>query len=129
MENIQNIISTFAKANKISKVKLESLAHEIIQSLPKANKPERINSGKMGRPVLDKTKELHNVIIQTVNNGYNARRDAVLVRTLVGADKITFNNAVHALVKQGKIYQVGKASTGRKGRQPYILSTVKPEGV
>lgn len=125
--NIETIINNFAKTNKVSKAKLESLAQEIIQSLPKAQKPERIGSGKQGRPVMDKTKELHQTIIQTVNNGFNARRDAVLVRTLVGVDNVTFNNAVRALVKQGKLYHAGKAQTGRKGRQPYILSTVKPE--
>ena len=123
MENqiqIQNIVASFAKANKVSKAKAEAFANEILATSNKAKKAP-------GRPILDKTKELHQTIIQTVNNGFKARRDAVLVRTLTGVDKATFNNAVQALVKQGKLYQVGKAQTGRRGRQPYILSTVKPE--
>ena len=129
MENqqIQTIVASFAKANKVSRAKVESLAQEIIASIKPKAKTERIRSGKIGRPVSDKTKELHQTIIQTVNNGFKARRDAVLVRTLVGVDNVTFNNAVRALVKQGKIFHAGKAQTGRRGRQPFILTTVKPE--
>ena len=125
--NIEAIINNFAKTNKVGKAKAEAFANEILASVKPKAETERTRSGKMGRPVMDKTKELHQAIIQTVNNGFRARRDAVLVRNLVGVDNVTFNNAVRTLVKQGKLYHAGKAHTGRKGRQPYILTTVKPE--
>ena len=129
MENqqIQTIITSFAKVNKVSRAKVESLAQEIIQSIPKDNKPERISNGKQGRPMLEKTAALHQEIIQTVNNGFNGQRNAVLVRNVIGCDKVQFNNAVAALVKQGKLFHAGKAKTGSRGRQPFILSTTKPE--
>lgn len=126
-QTIQSIISTFAKTNKVSRLKVQSMAEEIIASIPKGNKPERISNGKQGRPMLEKTAALHQDIIQTVNNGFNGQRNAVLVRNVIGCDKVQFNNAVAALVRQGKLFHAGKAKTGSRGRQPFILSTIKPE--
>lgn len=129
MQNNQllEIVSSFAKANKISKVKLQEFTEQIIQTLPKATKE---SSGKVGRPVLEKTSALHSRILEAINNGRQGQRDAVTVRKVVSVDypaldKVTFNNALSALVKQGKIFHAGKAKTGSRGRQPFILSTVK----
>lgn len=124
---IESIISTFAKTNKIGKSKVQQLIDKVIASIPKGNNPERISNGKQGRPMLEKTAALHQDIIQTVNNGFKGQRSAVLVRNVIGCDKVQFNNAVAALVKQGKLFHVGKAKTGTRGRQPFILSTSKPE--
>lgn len=132
MENVsmfQNVIASFAKENKISRVKLEAYTAAIVASVPKAQRKE--SSGKIGRPVMDKTLALHKAIIETINNGRQGMRDAVTVRKVVsvdypGMDKVTFNNALSALVKQGKIYHAGKAKTGTCGRQPFILSTFPP---
>lgn len=124
---IEQAVSSFAKTNKIGKSKVQQLIDEVIASIPKGNKPERISNGKQGRPVLEKTAALHQDIIQTVNNGFKGQRSAVLVRDVIGCDKVQFNNAIAALVKQGKLFHVGKAKTGSRGRQPFILSTSKPE--
>ena len=116
MENqiqIQNIVASFAKANKVSKAKAEAFANEILATSNKAKKAP-------GRPMLDKTKELHREIILAVKSGYQGR-DAALVRKLVGCDSVAFNNAVNYLVKQGKIRRAGKVKTGKRGRQPYKL--------
>ena len=126
-QTIQSIISSFAKTNKIGKSKVQQLIDEVIASIPKDNKPERSSNGKQGRPMLEKTAALHQDIIQTVNNGFKGQRSAVLVRNVIGCDKVQFNNAVAALVKQGKLFHAGKAKTGSRGRQPFILSTSKPE--
>lgn len=124
---IEQAVSSFAKTNKIGKSKVQQLIDEVISSIPKGNKAERISNGKQGRPMLEKTAALHQDIIQTVNNGFKGQRNAVLVRNVIGCDKVQFNNAVAALVKQGKLFHAGKAKTGSRGRQPFILSTVKPE--
>lgn len=133
----QNVIADFAKTNKVSRAKVEAYTAAIVASIPKARRKE--TSGRIGRPVLDKTRALHESIIEAVNraqeieNGsipklfeLNLQRDAASIRKHLGEDKITFNNAVNALVKQGKIYHAGKAKTGTRGRQPYILSTFPP---
>lgn len=133
MENItmfQNVISEFAKANKVSRAKVEAYTAAIVDSIPKQASKE--STGKKGRPMLDKTSALQHAIIQTVNNGLHGKRDAVLVRKVVNVDypdmdKVQFNNALQALVKQGKIFHAGKAKTGSRGRQPFILTTIKPE--
>lgn len=124
---IEQVVSSFAKANKIGKSKVQQLIDEVIASIPKGNKPERIGNGKQGRPMLEKTAALHQDILQTVNNGFKGQRSAVLVRNVIGCDKVQFNNAVAALVKQGKLFHAGKSKTGSRGRQPFILSTTKPE--
>lgn len=125
------MVNTFAKVNKISKAKTEQFAESLLASIPK---PVKVSTGKQGRPMLDKTSALHKAILEAVNNGNQGQRDAVTVRKVVAVDhpnlnKITFNNALQAMVKQGKIYHAGKAKTGSRGRQPFILSTIKPEGV
>lgn len=126
----QAVISEFAKANKVSRAKLEAYTAAIVASIPKQASKESI--GKKGRPMLEKTSALHSRIIEAINNGLHGKRDAVTVRKVVNVDypdidKVTFNNALSALVKQGKIYHAGKAKTGSRGRQPFILSTIKPE--
>ena len=95
---IEQSIASFAKANKIGKSKVQQLIDEVISSIPKDNKPERISNGKQGRPMLEKTAALHQEIIQTVNNGFNGQRNAVLVRNVIGCDKVQFNNADDAQV-------------------------------
>lgn len=135
MQNIdimqfQNVINSFAKENKISRAKLEAYTAAVVASVPKQHSKE--STGKQGRPMLEKTSALHKAIIDCVNNGLHSKRDAVTVRKVVSVDypqldKVTFNNAFQALVKQGKIFHAGKAKTGSRGRQPFILSTVKPE--
>lgn len=129
ISQFQNVISEFAKANKVSRAKVEAFTAAIVSSIPKQHNKE--SAGK-GRPMSEKTQALHKAIIDTINNGYQSKRDAVLVRKVVSVDypdleKVTFNNALQALVKQGKIFHAGKAKTGSRGRQPFILTTNKPE--
>lgn len=118
---IETIISDFARSNKISKAKLHAFAEQIQQvSVPvKTHKPS-------GRPVLDKTKALHQSILSAIYNGRQGMRDAVTVRKVVQLDHpeldaAGYQNALQALIKQGKITRIGKAHTGCKGRQPFIL--------
>jgi len=128
--NQVEMIAEFAKANKVNRSKLEAFTAAIVASIPKQT--SKASNGKQGRPVSDKTQALHKAIIDTINNGYQSKRDAVLVRKVVSVDypelgKVTFNNALQALIKQGKIWHAGKAKTGSRGRQPFILTTNKPE--
>ena len=120
---IEQSVASFAKANKIGKSKVQQFIDEVIASLP----AKKASQGCKGRPMLEKTAALHHDIIQTVNNGFKGQRSAVLVRNVIGCDKVQFNNAVAALVKQGKLFHAGKAKTGSRGRQPFILSTSKQE--
>lgn len=120
---IEQSVASFAKANKIGKSKVQQLIDEVIANLP----AKKASQGHKGRPMLEKTAALHQDIIQTVNNGFKGQRNAVLVRNVIGCDKVQFNNAVAALVKQGKLFHAGKAKTGSRCRQPFILSTSKPE--
>ena len=135
MQNIdimqfQNVIASFAKENKISRAKLEAYTAAVVASIPKQASKE--STGKKGRPMLEKTSALQQAILQTINNGRRGQRDAVTVRKVVNVDypeldKVTFNNALQALIKQGKIFHAGKAKTGSRGRQPFILSINNPE--
>lgn len=125
-----NVIAEFAKSNKVSRAKVEAYTAAIVASIPKTRRKE--TSGKIGRPVLDKTRTIHAAILEAVNNGRQGMRDAVTVRKVVSVDypqldKVTFNNALSALVKQGKIYHAGKAQTGTRGRQPFILAVNQSE--
>lgn len=128
VSQFQNVIMEFAKTNKVSRAKVEAYTATIIASLPMT----KVSQGKTGRPVLEKTQALHKAIIQTINNGREGKRDAVTVRKVVSVDypaldKVTFNNAIYALIKQGKIHHAGKAKTGSRGRRPFILSVNKSE--
>ena len=117
--NIQSLVCDFAKANKVSKAKLEAFTATIIASIP-----HKASGGHRGRPMLEKTAALRQRIIEQCQG---REIDSVSIRQAVGSDPVTFNNALATLVKAGKIIRIGKAQTGRKGRQPYILTTVKPE--
>lgn len=128
VSQFQNAIMEFAKTNKVSRAKVEAYTATIIASLPMA----KVSQGKTGRPVLEKTQALHKAIMLAINNGREGKRDAVTVRKVVSVDypvldKVTFNNAISALIKQGKIQHAGKAKTGSRGRQPFILSINKQE--
>lgn len=121
----QNVISEFARTNKVNRAKLEAFTAAVVASIPKQSHKE--TTGKLGRPTLEKTSALQRSIIEAINNGNNGKRDAVTVRKVVSVDhpdmdKVTFNNALQALIKQGKIFHAGKAKTGSRGRQPFILS-------
>lgn len=125
----QNVINSFAKENKISRAKLEAYTAAVVAGIPKQASKE--STGKKGRPMLEKTSALQQAILQTINNGRQGQRDAVTVRKVVSVDypeldKVTFNNALQSLIRQGKIFHTGKAKTGSCGRQPYILSTFPP---
>ena len=121
MENtqLQVLVNEFAKANKVSRAKVETLVSNI-----QALSPKKVSNGHKGRPVMEKTKALHDLIIQKAGVDGN---DAVSIRKQCQVDNVAFNNAVSYLVKTGKLFRLGKFDTGLRGRQPYILSSVKPE--
>lgn len=132
----QNVIMEFAKTNKVSRAKVEAYTAAIIASLPKAKE----STGKTGRPMLEKTQALYNQIVKTIERAkeiesgdipnigeLNLRADAASIRKYLGEDTATFNNAISALIRHGKIQHVGKAKTGSRGRQPFILSVNKSE--
>lgn len=134
----QNVIMEFAKTNKVSRAKVEAYTAAIIASLPKAKAKE--STGKTGRPMLEKTQAPYNRIIKAIERAneiesgdtpnigeLNLRTDAASIRKYLGEDPATFNNAISALIRHGKIQHVGKAKTGSRGRQPFILSVNKQE--
>jgi len=104
--NIQTLISTFAKDNKISKVKLQSFTDSIIASLPKG-----------GRPMLDKTKQIQDNILGYIKQGKTCTNDIIKAS---GIDKVLLNNNIKALEKKGVILRCGKVQTGKRGRQPVV---------
>lgn len=112
-----NVISQFAKENKISRAKLEAFTAAIVASIP-----QKVSSGRQGRPMLEKTSALHQRIIAECTG---KEIDAVTIRHAVGSDPVAFNNALAALIKAGKVIRVGKAKTGKKGRQPFILKAAE----
>lgn len=113
----QNVIAEFAKTNKVNRSKLEAFTAAIVASIP-----AKVSSGKQGRPMLEKTSALHAKILAECKG---KEIDAVTIRQAVGSDSVAFNNALTTLVKQGKIIRVGKAKTGKKGRQPFILTAAE----
>lgn len=117
IQMFQNVIADFAKTNKVNRSKLEAFTAAIVASIP-----QRISSGKQGRPMLEKTSALHVKIIEQCKG---KEIDAVSIRQAVGSDPVAFNNALAALIKAGKVIRIGKAKTGKKGRQPFILKAAE----
>lgn len=103
---IQTIIQTFAKENKISKAKMQSFADSILSLQP-----------QHGRPMLSKTKELHNKILEYIRQGKTNSSEIIQAS---GIDKVTLNNNIRALEKHGMITRTGTISTGKRGRQPVV---------
>lgn len=123
--NIQSIIKAFAKANKISRSKLEQLAQDIVASLPKEEtkgKRKVIQNGIQGRPMLDSTKQLHQRIINAIGFGYSTSPEIAYITGI--RDKVTLQNALHALQSQGKISKGQKVQTGKQGRQPFSFKLI-----
>lgn len=100
---IQTLVQSFAKENKISKAKLQSFADSILSLQP-----------QHGRPMLNKTKELHNQILEYIRQGKTNSSEIIQAS---GMDKVTLNNNIRALEKKGYIVRAGKVSTGKRGRQ------------
>lgn len=120
-----DIIRTFAKANKYSTAKLETFAQDIIASLPKEetkSKRKVIQNGIQGRPMLDSTKQLHKRILNAIGFGYSTSPEIAYITGI--KDKITLQNALHALQAQGKITKGQKVHTGKQGRQPFSFKLV-----
>lgn len=105
-EQIQTLVSTFAKENKISKVKLSTLVDSIMATLP-----------KQGRPVLAKTKELHRNMLEYIRQG---KTSAESLMQATGQDKVTIYNNLKALEKAKAIARAGNINTGKRGRQPVV---------
>ncbi len=123
--NIQYIIKAFAKANKYSAAKLEQLAQDIIASIPKnetKGKRKVISNGTHGRRMLDSTKELHKRILNAIGFGYTTSPEIAYITGI--KDKVTLQNALHALQAQGKISKGQKVHTGKQGRQPFSFKLV-----
>ena len=120
-----DIIKAFAKANKYSAAKLEAFAQDIVASLPKEetkSKRKVIRNGIQGRPMLDRTKELHKRIINAIGFGYSTSSD---IRYILGdIDKVTLNNSLIYLEKTGRIAKGGVIKTGKKGRQPFSFKLI-----
>lgn len=102
-QSIQTLIQSFAKENKISKVKLQSFADSILSLQP-----------QHGRPMLSKTKELHNQILEYIRQGKTNSSEIIQAS---GMDKVTLNNNIRALEKHGMITRTGTISTGKRGRK------------
>lgn len=111
---IQNLISTFAKENKISKAKLQAFADQIA---------EQVKPHYTGRPKLDKTKVLEKRIKNAIDLGIN---QSLAIYEIIGdVNKVEFNNTLQAMKAHGVIVPTGKAKTGKQGRQPIIWSIAK----
>lgn len=120
-----DIIKAFAKANKYSTAKLEVFAQDIIASIPKeAPKGKRkvVANGIQGRPMLDSTKQLHQRILNAIGFGYSTSPEIAYITGI--RDKVTLQNALHALQDQGKISKGQKVQTGKQGRQPFSFKLV-----
>lgn len=105
-QTIQSLVSTFAKENKISKVKLQSFTDSILAMQP-----------KNGRPMLDKTKQIQDNILGYIKQGKTCTNDIIKAS---GIDKVLLNNNIKALEKKGVILRCGKVHTGKRGRQPVV---------
>lgn len=105
---IQSLIQSFAKENKISKAKLEALANSIIGTMP-----------KQGRPMMDKTISLQNQIVEYIRQGKTSCNEIIKEGNL---DKVTLANNIKALEKRGLIKRIGVINTGKKGRKPVQYS-------
>lgn len=120
------IIKAFAKANKYSTAKLEQLAQDIIASLPEEEEPKGkrkvIPNGIQGRPMLDSTKQLHKRILNAIGFGYTTSPEIAYITGI--KDKVTLQNALHALQAQGKISKGQKVHTGKQGRQPFSFKLI-----
>lgn len=123
--NTLELIKAFAKANKYSTAKLEAFAQDILASLPKEetkSKRKVISNGIQGRPMLDSTKQLHQRVLNAIGFGYSTSPDIAYITGI--KDKVTLQNALHALQSQGKISKGQKVHTGKQGRQPFSFKLV-----
>lgn len=108
---IHNLVSNFAKENKISKAKLQTFADQIAQQV----KPHYT-----GRPKLDKTKVLEKRIKNAIDLGINSSLE---IYEIIGdVPKVEFNNTLQSMKKHGIIVPTGKAQTSKQGRQPIVWS-------
>ena len=114
MENITAIITAFAKANKISRAKLEALVGEVIA----LHKPQGI-----GRPKLAKSALIEKRIKNAIELGITSSLEIYSI--LGDVPKVEFNNTLQSMKKHGVIIPTGKAHTGKQGRQPILWSVAK----
>src|SRR5574343_1154017 len=101
--NIQSLVQSFAKENKISKAKLRTFADSILSLQP-----------QHGRPMMEKTKELHKQILDYIRQG---KTNSSEIQQASGIDKVTINNNIRALEKHGMITRKGTIETGKRGRK------------
>lgn len=108
---ILTLVSAFAKANKISRTKLESLVSEILA----VSKPVGI-----GRPKLAKSALIEKRIKNAIELGINSSLEIYAI--LGDVPRVEFNNSLQTMKKHGIIVPTGKVNTGKQGRQPIVWS-------
>ena len=118
---MENIIHSFAEANKIERAKVESFAQAIIEQYRQDNPTK----GAAGRPVSEQTINLRNNVVQAVetlqNRGEKATTDTI-ARVIGGnINKVYLCNALNWAEKEGKLKRIGKddSKTG-KGKKPVL---------
>lgn len=113
-EQFTQIISSFAKANKVSRAKVESLVSEIVSSIPQ-------RTGKSGgRPMNPTTMQLRQDVLAALQAG-NTSTKAIKSAINWQGNEAYINNALLYWQQEGKAQMVGKdTSKVGKGRKPSI---------
>lgn len=111
-ENILQTIGAFAKANKISKAKVEALVTQIIGDIKPA-----------GRPVKEGTQACRDAVYTALKAGKSLSMD---IQQHAGIeDAVSVCNALNWLEKQGKARRIGvDTSKQGKGKKPIIWTAI-----
>lgn len=113
-EQFTQIVSAFAKANKVSRAKVESLVSEIISSMPQ-------RSGKSGgRPMNPATMQLRQDVLAALQKGHPSTKAIKEAINWQGSEAY-INNALLFWQQEGKAKMTGKdTSKVGKGRKPSL---------
>lgn len=115
MENVQNIITTFVKTNKVSKVKIEALVQEILAAMPKPV------AASVGRPRTIRDSYHAEIIKFAEENGGTFCRADLEKR---GMKMVAF--ATKTLESEGKIVRLEKGTkVNQRGRSSVTYSLIQ----
>lgn len=107
---IENIVSSYAKANKYSKAKLQSMADEIMQAMPK-------NTSTQGKPVSEQSQQIRDMLRKAKGETFTSKD---IAKNLNVSPTTVNNNLRYLMTKEGIAQVVGKTRTGARGKHSLV---------
>lgn len=116
-EQIIEAINSFAKANKISKAKLNVFVEDVIEMLPKQQSRVNGGNGKVGRKMTDEAKRtLEFFKDPRLTTSFTSKE----IASKINVHPATVNNCLRRLEQEGKVMVVGVAEAIGPGRKASI---------